>query len=271
MSNVYFVKTRTMLIPHYYDAYDDYFALAELSGYETIYIDALDPQSDNVYIITPRNGEWNHGWQNPRARIIHHDLEWRLENKGYAWEKAEYDEIPGVSEVWASDKWYASIVGARYVPLGSHALLVGKETPDSAHYDTAVMACQSQDGGRQHIFDSLLTGGLTIAPNAWNPARDSILKSTAVMLHTHQWRDVKTIAPLRYAIAAAYAMPLISEPVEDRDIFDNIVLYCEAGLLPEYTRNLIRRHEPLLTEHGQALHELLCYEYSFRKNVEAAL
>ena len=272
MSDAYFVKMRTMLIPHFYDGYRDFFQLAELAGYETIFVDAVDPESDNTYIITPRNGEWNNGWVNPKARIIHWDLEWRLKDGGgYQWEKAEYDDIPGVTEVWASDKWYSGMINAKYVPLGSHPGLVGTEEPEAADYDLAIMACLSEDGGRQHIFDTLLQAGLSIAPNCWNPDRDKVLKSSAVMLHTHQWRKVRTVAPLRYAIAAAYAMPLISEPVEDADIFQDSVLFCEPGQLPEYTANLIRRHEPLLEEHGQMLHELLCHQYSFRNNVEAAL
>ena len=271
MPDVIFVKTRTMLLPNTYDAYDDFFNLAELSGYQTIFINELDPASDNTYIITPRNGEWNHGWNNPRARIVHWDLEWRLQGQGYQWEKAEYDDIPGVAETWASDKWYAGIIGARYVPLGSHPGLVLSEKSDDARYDVAILSCLSEDGGRQHIFSNLMEAGLSIAPNAWNPHRDAILKASHVMLHTHQWRNVHTVAPLRYAIAAAYALPLVSEYVEDASIFQDAVLFCRAESMPDYLNTMIKRHYSLMLEYGKELYELLCVEHSFRKCVEAAL
>lgn len=271
MSEVIFVKMREMLIPDYYMGYADFFRLAELSGYKTIWLNEIDPESDNTYILTPLNGSWHNGWEAPKAQIILADYEWRLKEGAHAWEKADFDIPPGVSRVWAADKWYASIIGAEYVPLGSHAGLVGDNPPDNDTWDCAILSCLSQDGGRQHIFDLMLQAGVTIAPNCWNPARDSVLKSSAVMLHTHQWRNVRTVAPLRYAIAAAYGMPLISEPVEDRSIFDGTVLYCDAAHLPEYVSTLARRYPGMLQEHGLALHELLCHTHSFKKCIEAAL
>lgn len=270
-NEVIFVKMREMLIPHYYMGYADAFQLAELSGYKTIWLDELDPDSDNTYILTPLNGSWHNGWQSPKAQIILFDLEWRVKEGGFGWEKADFEIPPGISRVWASDKWYASLIGAEYVPLGSHPNLVGHEKPDNDKWDCAILACLSQDGGRQHIFDTLLQADLKIAPNCWNPARDSVLKSSAVMLHTHQWRKVKTIAPLRYAIAAAYGMPLISEPVEDASIFDGSVLFCEPEYLPSYMKTLVNDFPVMLADKGAALHELLCEQYSFRKCIEGAV
>ena len=121
------------------------------------------------------------------------------------------------------------------------------------------------------MLDLLFQKGLVIAPNAWNPERDKILKNTTAMLHVHQWRGVRTVAPLRYAMAAAYGMALIAEQVEARDIFDGVVLFCEYDAMPDYVATMTRRWQAELKERGQALHELLCGDYSFRNCVERAL
>lgn len=270
MSEVYFVKMREML-DGYYDSYRDFFTLAELSGYPTLWLNEIDPDSDHTYILTPLNGSWHNGWNNPKARLILWDMEWRLSEGAYSWDKSDLTIPPGVAEVWASDKWYAEIIGARYVPLGSHPGLMQSEAAAVEGFDVAPLSCQSQDGGRQHMLDLLTQRDVTIAPNAWNPDRDRYLKHTTAMLHIHQWRKVRTVAPLRYAIAAAYALPLISEQVEARDIFDGVALFCEYDAMPDYVATMTRRYQAELKERGQALHELLCNERSFRKNVEAAL
>ena len=91
------------------------------------------------------------------------------------------------------------------------------------------------------------------------------------MLHVHQWEAIHTIAPLRYAIAAAYGLPLISEQVENRDIFNEVVLFSTCDAMPEYVRTLTKRYLTRLKEHGDALKELLTGQYSFRNCVERAL
>lgn len=270
MSDVYFVKMREML-DGYYDSYRDLFRIAELSGYPVIWLNEIDPDSDNTYILSPLNGSWTHGWQNPKARIILLDLEWRLSSGGHTWDVNELVIPPGVSEVWACDKWYADIIGAKYMPLGSHPGLVEDNRPAESHFDVAPLSCQSQDGGRQHMMDLLTKEGVTITPNAWNPDRDALLKSTTAMLQVHQWRSIRTLAPLRVAIAAAYGLPLISEQVEDRGMFDGIVLFTSYDAMPAYAKTMTERYQGELKERGQTLHELLCVEHSFRKCVEAAL
>lgn len=272
MSNVYFVRMNEMK-DGYYDGYKDFYRLAELSRYPVIWFDEVDVHSDNTYILTPRNGTWHNGWENPKARLIHWDLEWRIKGAGYQWEKADYEEIPGVPEVWASDAWYAKLINAKYVPLGSHPGLVEDNRPAEPHFDVTLQCYMS--GRRTFIADRMMEQGLTIAPSKWNPDRDALLKSTTAMLHIHQWETdgvvIKTVAPLRFAIAAAYGLPLISEKVEDPDIFKDVVLFSDYDAMPAYAKTLTGRYQAELRERGRALHDLLCETHSFRSFVEAAL
>lgn len=266
MSNVYFVKTKT-----HYDPYRDLFRLAELSGYPICYIDEMDIyDASKTYIFTPLNGETENGWRDATAQIILFDMEWRIGESSYEWAENLLVIPPGVKRVWASDKWYASKINAEYVPLGSHPDLVGDAVLNGDGYDAALLAYLS--GRRQHIAGQLQDKhGLKLAPNAWNPERDAMLKATTAMIHVHQHDKVPTIAPLRFALAAAYKLPLISERVYEADLFRDVVLFAEYEALPDYAATLIRRHGDMLRDYGAALHDRLCVSNSLRSFVEAAL
>lgn len=266
----YFVMTRTMLTPNFYDGYRDLFKLAELSGYATCYINEVEPDSDNVYIITPLNGEWNHGWQGDvKSEIILWDLEWRLKESDYDWSESDLTIPPGVKRVWASDRWYAARIGAQYVPLGSHAGLSGDAPADGNGWDVAPLAYRT--GRRTALLDDMERRGLTIVPNGWGDERDARLKEAKTVLHIHQHDKVPTVAPLRFAIAAAWHKPLISESVHDVGIFESSVLYADYAHLADYTTLMARRYDSLLRDKADALHDMLCISNSFRSFVEEAL
>lgn len=259
----FFVKTRTP-----YDSYVDFFQLAALSGYPIIYCDEIDPHSDHVYIFTPLNGENNHGWAGATCRIILYDLEWRLKESDYAWSESDLTIPPGVSEVWAADQWYAGRIGARYVPIGSHPGLVGTAVTDQA-FDVAPLAYRT--GRRNAALGQMQDKGLRLAPNCWGEERDAALKASTCVVHVHQHDRVPTVAPLRYAIAAAWHKPLISESVHDRGIFEDAVLYADFSAIADYTALMVKRYPSLLRDKADALYDTLCIEHSFRKCVEKAL
>lgn len=271
MPDVYFVQTRTMLQPHTYDGYRDFFRLAELSGYRTCFINEVNPDSDNVYIITPLNGEWTHGWPGEvRAQIILWDLEWRLKESDYAWPESALTTPPGVRRVWASDQWYAERIGAEYVPLGSHPGLVGDAALTTGHvWDVAPMAYRT--GRRSAALGVMEQHGLSIAPNAWGGERDAHLKAASAVVHIHQHDRVATVAPLRFAIAAAWHKPLISEDVHHGGVFGSTVLWADFPDLADYTAVMVRRFGHLLQHKADELHDLLCVSNSFKSFVEAAL
>jgi hypothetical protein len=267
MSDVYFVR------PHYhYDPYVDLYRLIELSGYPLIYYEDIDPDSQNCYILTMLNGEINeNGWgDNPRATIILNDIEWRLKESDYAWPDSDLVLPKGVSRVWTGDKWYAERIGGQYVPMGSHAGLVGTSTlTDGQSWDVSPLSYFS--GRRTFIMDRLRERGVTIAPNAWGEERDAVLKASSAIVHIHQHERIHTVTPLRFAIAAAWHKPLISEKVYDRGIFDRAVLYADYGSLPDYTTLMVRRYSDLLQAKADELYDLLCIKNTFRSFVEAAL
>jgi hypothetical protein len=265
MSDVIFVR------PHYdYDSYKDLWRLIELSGYPLIFYEDIDRDSDNFYILTVLNGEIGvDGWgDNPRATIALYDIEWRLKESSYEWPDSDLVLPKGVTRIFAADKWYAERIGAQYVPMGSHVGLVGTAQTDET-FDVATM-CYIW-GRRGNVLADIQAKGMTIAPNAWGEERDAILKSSCAMLHIHQHAKVHTVAPLRYAIAAAWHKPLISEEVYDRGIFTECVLYADYSVMAEYTANMARRYPHLLESKADELHDMLCISGNFRSYIEAAL
>jgi hypothetical protein len=257
---------------HHYASYTDLYRLIELSGFPCVHFDQIDPYSDNCYIMTVLNGENQNGWQDPRAEIILYDLEWRLDANNGA--EGVGIRVPGVARVWAADAWYAGAIGAEYVPLGSHAGLADgyTENANGKVYDAAVMAYLGPYR-RNNIVNRIRDNGVVIAPNGWAQERHDYLRASKAMLHIHQHDGIQTIAPQRWALAAAYGLPLITETLLDWGIFGyKHLLMIDYEHLPEFVKMWTRRNEArILEDYGRALHHLLCVERTFRANVEAAV
>lgn len=260
VDDVTFVKTRT-----YYQPYDDYYRLAELSGYPICYLDEIDAYDPSkVYIISPLNGEWQHGWPGARARIVLSQLEWHTD-------RSRIELPPGVSEAWTSDRWHADLIGARFVPIGSHPELNMYPGDEPAkEYDVAFLAAPCYR--RYQIWGDIAERGLSVAPNGWADSRHSALSKSRCMVIAHQWEEFKCIAPLRWALCAAYKLPIISETVWCRDPFGHgHFMTCDLDRLGEFTEMHVRDPYNQLSDYGLALHGFLCHEMTFRKSIERAL
>lgn len=262
MTDVTFVRTRT-----YYQPYDDLFRLAELSGYDVCYIDEMDAaDSSKVYIYSPNNGETANGWPHARARIIFNQLEWHTDHSRV--------ELPsGVSECWNGDAWHSRLIDARHVPLGSHpGLNVNANDCPAKEYDVAFMA-YTDIHRRRLIRDEMESRGLRVAPNGWGQERHDALVRSRVIVHVHQHENIPTIAPLRWCIAAAYGLPIISESVNDRRPFaaGDFMTVDYAALVDTVTNVLQDQQNGHLETYGYNLHNYLCRVLTFRESVERAL
>lgn len=255
-----------------YGSYRDLYDLITLSGFPLVKFGELQPDSDNTYILAVVNGENQGGWQNPTARIILYDLEWRLEGT--------YPRIPGVSEVWVGDQWYSDRlqekgIANRYVPLGSNTLLAGRTLASDpyAYFDVAYISYLTHR--RERLLNSLFAHNVLVSPthNLWGSERDQVLRASRAMLHVHQHDNAPTIAPLRWCLAAAYGLPMISESVGSMGIFDNrYTLYADYPHLAEFTKLWTRRDSlSRLADFGLALQSLLCRDYTFRIGIERNL
>jgi hypothetical protein len=93
------------------------------------------------------------------------------------------------------------------------------------------------------------------------------------MVHVHQWDSIPTIAPLRWCLAAAYGLPIISETVNDRRPFAaGDFMTCAYDQLADFvTEQVIERDNGRLDSYGFNLRNYLCRVLTFRESVERAL
>lgn len=250
-----FARTR-----HVYDSYNDLWTLVGLSDFPTCYVDEIDADDPaRCYILPTRNGEWGEGWQGARARLIHWNFEWDA-----------YPETPGVGETWHSDAWFARQIGARHVPLGSHRdLRLQADSVSSEHFDVAYLGYMIPR--REQMRHDLRQLGVTVSTNgAWGEARHKLLSNSSVYFHAHQHEDKPGVPPLRMVVAAAYAMPFVTENVADAGVFAEHIMQAPYSHLAGFTRDWLR-DLPMLREHGAVLYQMLCEDMPFRKSVEGVL
>lgn len=250
-----------------FGSYADWWRLAELSGFETCFVDEINVERDAVFVYAPHNGETQNGWPVSKAKVIH----WNLEQSGYP-------PIPGLSETWVSDACLAERTGAKYVLFGSHFLLAHdydseRDADIQREYDVITLTYNTPR--RDAILTELRELGVRVAPNGWNEERHRLLKSSAAMLHMHQNEGLNYAAPQRFALAAAYRLPLITEQLDHPGPFAAQFGRClssDRANLAAFTRDWVCRNDHhALADYGHSLHQFLCVQHPFGACVEAAL
>jgi len=257
MTDPIFVRTR-----HIYESYADLWELVDLAGFPTVYVDEIDPASDNTYILIVRNGEWPEGgWAGQRARFIHWHCEYHV----------DYEPVPGI-ELWSPDAWHAEKIGGRYVPMGGDARLAHGPDTRHAEYDVAYLGYMVNR--RSDVLSGLAQRGVRVSPtSAWGDERHKVLRHSTAYLHVHQEGSAPAIPALRMVVAAAYSLPVISERPAARGVFhDGYMLTSDHAHLAEFAYMWsVKERGAFLQSFGDSLHSLLCRELTFRKSVEAAL
>lgn len=258
MGEVIFAVPRT-----YYGSYADMYRLIELSGFPTVHFDEIDPASDNCYIMTVSNGENQAGWQQPRAKIVLWDFEWRPDGR---------PEIPGVAEYWHMDAWAARHNGSRYVPVGGHSGLrdempVGDDAP---RYDLAYLGYMVNR--RQAVAVELDEIGVKrTVTSAWGEERHQALSKSTAYLHVHQLGNAPGVPALRMVVAAAYRLPVIAETFADPGVFDGLTLQSTYPHIASFAKMWAMEPCPILNDYAVRLHRLLCHDLTFRRSVEMSL
>jgi hypothetical protein len=258
MNSVIFARTR-----YVYDSYIEFWKLVKLSNFPICYVDEIDwKDKDKTYIVTPVNGEWNNGWEGAKARIILWDLEWREERPN----------IPGVSEVWASDVWYANHIEARYVLLGSHPGLC-LNNPNEYVKDYDVIWFAYMTWRRSVVHTELEKYGMRM-PQEYlpRPEQHQAMLRSRLCVHVHQHEHVRTIAPQRWAMCAAYRLPILSENVIEPGSLVDDTFWADYRYISEFAHLILSgKYANELKDSAHALYSRLCERNTFRTCVEGAL
>lgn len=270
--DIVFVRTR-----YQYDSYTDFWRLVELSEFETCFVDEVDIGKPRVYIVTPMNGEWDPHIYNQvgkphNAHLIHWCLE-RPSGSGGLYEYARGNRTRiyarTLDDIWVSDRALASETMLRYVTCGSDE---GLGTPgDQKHYDFCHMSYMTDR--RKRVYDKF--DQKVVGPNCWpwdtGPSRGEVLQQSRFALNIHQ--DTYPFQePLRWALFAAYGLPMLTESV--KDAYPYAEEYCAfhdydgiAGRMREMLRDDYKRWRDV----GLAARDRMCGEFRFREMVLAAV
>ena len=262
-----FVKTR-----HFYQSYTDFWRLVELSNFPTIYVDELDVSQNGVYITAPMNGEWRPHIDNQSNKPRNaHLILWNLERPSgsagsvgqYAASNRELQAKRYIDDIWHSDQRLATETGQEFIVLGSDKQLA---VPGS--YEKTYNFCYMSyiTDRRKRIYDQFPQD--LIGPNCWEPERSTILRQSRFALNIHQDNHPYQ-EPLRFALFAAYGLPIVSESIFDSyPLEDNLIVKVGYDELVGRLNEMLGDGYSHWQEMGLKAKELMCNKFNFKRIVE---
>ena len=296
MSDITFCRTR-----HRYDSYTDFWRLVELSGFPTIYVDEIDISEPGIFITTPMNEDYREHINNQHRQdkpVNAHLVLWNIERPSgsvgsvgnYAadarylqaglWSNGqkfkarsgsqELIECYGrfIDEVWVSDRRLADETkhATRFVILGSHPEL-GQVDDTPKEYSFCHLSYEI--GRRTAIYEHF--DNREIGPNCWGDDRHEMLKRCRFALNIHKDRHPFQ-EPLRFALFAAYGLPIVSETILDSYPWsDEFMVYSGYDQIISRLRQILSEDYSQYREMGLRARERMCNEFVFRKMVEQAV
>ena len=286
-----FVKCR-----YWYDSFLDFWRMVEVNDFPWCYVDQIDVGTETTYLIPTINGEFRPHIDNHRNERKNCSLVWwNLERQDHA-DLGDLDNY--LDAVWVSCHTYYEILKPNgktlFVPMGSDARIGTNADDLPKRYDfihlsylTHRRSCvidhlplSQPDRGQdlwddeeiqQRRDDNAWTGSVLDTNGARRPEscgrRHEALCSSRFMLSIRQ-DELPMQEPIRIAIAAAYALPFVSEHVPDpwplvprTHYFD--LPYAEITTqFPQIARYTDSR------EIGYNLWELYTQKMPFAKNVQ---
>jgi hypothetical protein len=266
---IIFCKTR-----HVYDSYADYHKLVELSGFKSCFVDEIDFAKEIFYIVSPINGEFRPHMAHMTQKVPSDQKKckvawWNLERPDSTdgnMTLSQCDDVIRLCDfTFVSDRYYQTLDNRMtYVMMASHAGLAESQ-PSNYLFDFCHLSYISHR--RTHVIGPLIDAKYKIGPNSWGKERDFVLTHSKSMLNIHQTPS-PIGEPLRFALAAAYKIPLITETLSDPYplTHGDDCLITDLKNLHANLKNWL--HMAGLKNVGQNLHNRLCVETNFRKEVE---
>lgn len=214
-----FVRTK-----HDYDAYTDFWKLVNLSGFQTTTTAQADLRQRGLYIC-PNLDHDLLGWATaaPKGRRGAKVVFWDLERPDahlregmdpVSLYRAATDEIlEWADAIWVSDMGLRKLDLRRtFAVLGGHEGLMERRPATILH---DILHLGQRTPRRISVLDALRLKSFRIVEPTWGTSRLEALASSRVLLGIDRIGHLKVGAPLRWVVAAAYGLPIITEAVAD--------------------------------------------------------
>lgn len=207
-----------------YRSYDDFWRLVALSGFDQAWADLADlGESGRLWVWPTMNMEFMGrvlaAGRRRKARVAW----WYLERPDAnlpegadpvsAWKAAVAEALEAVDAVWVSDRSLAQLEPlAVYAALGSDPGLA-EVARLPARYDIAFMGQRTPR--RAAAIAAIEARGLSVTPDCHGLARASALASSKISLVVDRTERMRVVAPLRWAVTAAYGLAILQEELPD--------------------------------------------------------
>ena len=261
-----------------YEAYTDFWRLVELSSFPVIPAAKVELHRDGLYIWPTMDMEFIERLsREPRgsraAKVIFWNVERPDEKPGVdvreLFQRAMGEILEWADEIWISDMSLHAIDRRTvFAILGGHAGL-NECSHRSMTYDVAHLGRLTPR--RIELLKVNEERGLKISPNEWGPDRSRILAASQLLLNIDRVEGLHLASPLRWALAAAYGLPIVTEEAPEpypMTAGKDLVMAPHADLADLVVETLGRRDILSLSHQGW---ETLCNRWTFRRGVEDAL
>lgn len=283
-----------------YESYADFWSLVRLAGFPIIPVSELDISREGVYITAPMNRDWrlHINEEHKKGKPVNaHLILWNIERPSgsagsvmeYAkqnryllyglWENGELlskDKQPiqsygrFIDEIWVADRRLADETNnaTRFVVLGSHEGL--GSVGDNKRYDFCHMS-YDEPPRRKAIYEHKQFSRYQIGPNCWPPERDEVLRQSRFALNVHQDQHPFQ-EPLRFALFAAYGLPILSEMIYDAYPWsDETMVFAGYDGLVGKLQQMLGNDYGRWHDMGLRAREMMCFQFEFGKIIRQAV
>jgi hypothetical protein len=263
-----------------YESYTDFWRLVELSGFRIVDKSQVDFGADLLYIWAEMDVDFmvplhDHPKSGRRARtalwsIERPDQRASERTDARAWWRAGLDEtFDLVDDLWVSDKGILAMdPRSTWACLGGHPGLREDASSGGRSYDVAHLGQHTPR--REEVIRELERRRISVSPNGWGEERARILSSSKLLLGIERLGTVHISTPLRWAVAAAYRLPILQEEILDPAplVPDESIMMAPIDKLADLVEVALRWD---LSSMGAAARETFCERHTFRRGVEEAI
>ena len=266
--------------PRRYASYTDFWRLVELSGFQIVNEYQIDFGSDSLYVWAEMDADFMLVMtDHPKESRVAKTAFWNIETPDKRassnrrveswWYEGLTQTLGLVDYAWVSDKTVLDMDSrAIWARFGSHPDLRDSAPEGGEVYDVAHIGQLTPR--RERVITELKRRGISVSPPSWGADRARVLSSSKLLLDIQQLDGMAMASPIRWAVAAAYRIPIIREGCPDFTplVPGESILWAPLDKLADAAELALTQD---LTDIGSRAWAVMCQEHTFRSGVEEAV